>query len=113
MKKIIYIFLGCLLWTSCSGMLDIESHSAVSPGNPNPDSFLASQNRTLHPLCGQFLAVFHMRSHGPQRHWHWFKHCQCARLRSSGPESSSAFAGDVFLSDHCLEGTLSAAAFNG
>ena len=29
MKKIIYIFIGCLLLTSCSGMLDIESHSAV------------------------------------------------------------------------------------
>ena len=33
MKKIIYIFIGCLLLTSCSGMLDIESHSAVSPGS--------------------------------------------------------------------------------
>lgn len=33
MKKMINIILGCLLLTSCSGMLDIESHSAVSPGS--------------------------------------------------------------------------------
>ena len=33
MKKIITIFLGGLLLASCSGMLDIESHSAVSPGS--------------------------------------------------------------------------------
>ena len=36
MKKIITIFLGCLLLASCSGMLDIESHSAVSPGSVTP-----------------------------------------------------------------------------
>ena len=41
MKKIIYIFLGCLLWTSCSGMLDIESHSAVSPGSVTPKDLSA------------------------------------------------------------------------
>lgn len=33
MKKLINILLGCLCLTSCSGMLDIESHSAVSPGS--------------------------------------------------------------------------------
>ena len=33
MKKIITIFLGCLLLASCSGMLDIEYHSPQSPGS--------------------------------------------------------------------------------
>lgn len=33
MKKIISLFLSCLLLASCSNMLDIESHSAVSPGS--------------------------------------------------------------------------------
>lgn len=41
MKKIIYIFIGCLLLTSCSGMLDIESHSAVSPGSVTPQDLSA------------------------------------------------------------------------
>jgi hypothetical protein len=39
MKKIITIFLGCLLLASCSGMLDIESHSAVSPGSVTPKTY--------------------------------------------------------------------------
>lgn len=41
MKKIITIFLGCLLLASCSGMLDIESHSAVSPGSVTPKDLSA------------------------------------------------------------------------
>lgn len=41
MKKIINIVLGCLLLTSCSGMLDIESHSAVSPGSITPKDLSA------------------------------------------------------------------------
>lgn len=41
MKKIIYILFGYFLLTSCSGMLDIESHSAVAPESVTPKDLSA------------------------------------------------------------------------
>ena len=41
MKKIVYILLGCMMMTSCSNLLDIDSHSAVPPESITPNDLSA------------------------------------------------------------------------
>ena len=72
MKKIIYIFIGCLLLTSCSGMLDIESHSAVSPGSVTPQDLSALRmgmyNKVQNSPTRESYITFDILG-GDAKHW--------------------------------------------